>query len=36
MPKKNDKIRFISDFRELNKKIKMKPFTILNIQHYLD
>ena len=32
IPKKDETVRFISDFRELNKKIKRKPFPIPKIQ----
>jgi hypothetical protein len=35
IPKKNGIIRFINDFRELNKQIKQKTFPIPNIQHML-
>ena len=28
IPKGNDAVRFISDFKKLNKTIKRKPFTI--------
>ena len=28
IPKKNNSVRFISDFREQNKRIKTKPFPI--------
>ena len=32
IPKKNDTIRVISDFRKLNKRIQRKPYLILNIR----
>ena len=35
IPKKDQTIRFLSDFRELNKKIKKYPFPIPNIQDLL-
>ena len=34
IPKKNGTVRFISDFRELNKKIKRKPFPFLKYRIY--
>ena len=34
-PKKNGTVRFISDFKELNKRIKRKPFPISKIQDLL-
>ena len=33
--KKNGTVRFISDLRELNKRIKMKPFPIPKIHDWL-
>ena len=35
IPKKNGTVRFISDIRELNKRIKRKPFPIPKIQDLL-
>ncbi len=35
IPKKDGTVRFISDFRELNKKIKRKPYPIPKIQDLL-
>ena len=35
IPKKDNTVRFISDFRELNKHIKRKPYTIPHIQDIL-
>ena len=35
IPKKDQTVRFISDFRELNKQIKRKPFPIPKIQDLL-
>ena len=35
IPKKDGSVRFISDFRELNKQIKRKPFPIPKIQDML-
>jgi len=35
IPKKDQTVRFISDFRELNKQIKRKPYPIPNIQDML-
>ena len=35
IPKNNGTVRFISNFRELNKSIKMKPFPIPKIQDLL-
>ena len=35
IPKNNETVRFISDFRELYKKIKRKPFHIPKIQYLL-
>ena len=35
IPKKNGKVRIISDFRKVNEKIKRKPFLISNIQSLL-
>ena len=35
IPKKNGTVRFISDFRKLNKRIKRKPFPIPKIQDLL-
>jgi hypothetical protein len=35
IPKKDGSVRFISDFRELNKCIKRKPFPIPKIQDLL-
>ena len=35
IPKKDETVRFISDFRKLNKCIKRKPFPIPNIQDML-
>ena len=35
VPKKNNTVRFISDFRELNKWIKRKPYPIPKIQDLL-
>ena len=35
IPKKDGTVRFISDFRELNKQIKRKPYPIPNIQDML-
>lgn len=35
IPKKDGTVRFISDFRQLNMKIKRKPFPIPNIQDLL-
>ena len=32
IPKKDSSVRFISDFRELNKQIKRKPIPITKIQ----
>ena len=32
VPKKNGTVHFIPDFRELNKTIKSKPFSISNIK----
>ena len=35
IPKKDGIVRFISDFRELNERIKRKPFPIPKIQDML-
>ena len=35
IPKKNGTVRFISGFRELNERIKRKPFPIPKIQDLL-
>ena len=35
IPKKDGTVRFISDFRELNKQIKRQPFPIPKIQDLL-
>ena len=35
IPKKDGTVRFISDFREVNKRIKRKPYPIPNIQDLL-
>ena len=35
MPKKNMTVRFISDFREVNKRLKRKPFPISKISDIL-
>ena len=35
IPKKNGRVHFISNFRELNIRIKRKPFPIPKIQHLL-
>ena len=35
IPKKNNTVRFISDFRESNKRIKRKPYPIPKIQDLL-
>ena len=35
MTKKNGTVRFISDFRELDKRIEMKPIPIFKIHHLL-
>ena len=35
IPKKDGTVRFISNFRELNKRIKRKPYPIPNIQDML-
>lgn len=35
IPKKDGSVRFISDFREVNKRIKPEPYPIPNIQDML-
>jgi hypothetical protein len=35
VPKKDGTVRFISNFRELNKKIKRQPYPIQKIQNLL-
>ena len=35
MPKKNMTVRFMSDFREVNKRLKGKPFSIPKISDFL-
>jgi hypothetical protein len=35
IPKKDGSVRFISDFREINKRIKRKPYPIPKIQNLL-
>ena len=35
IPKKNMKVRFVSDVRELNKQLKLKPFKITKISEFL-
>ena len=35
IPKKDGTVRFISDFREVNKRIKRKPYPIPNIQRFI-
>jgi len=35
IPKKDGPVRFVSDFQELNKRIKWKPFPIPHIQDLL-
>ena len=35
IPKKDGKVRFVSDFQELNKRIKRMPYPVPNIQDML-
>ena len=36
LPKQNGTVRFINDFRELNKMLKRKPYELPRIQHIMN